>query len=37
MDTFEKLVEKIGRKEIQAMIDEGIPARAFQKLIGNLL
>jgi xylose isomerase len=37
MDTIEALVEKIGRSEIQAMIDEGIPAHAFQSLISKLL
>jgi xylose isomerase len=37
MNHFEELVEKIGRKEIQAMIDEGNAARAFDLLISRLV
>lgn len=37
MNTLEALVDKIGREQIQAMIDDGVPARAFSRLIGQLL
>jgi xylose isomerase len=37
INNLEALVEKIGRPQIQAMIDEGVPARAFQALIARLL
>ena len=32
-----ELLDKIGRERLQGFIDEGIPARAFQQLVGALL
>lgn len=37
MNKLEELIEKVGRGEIQALIDEGIPARASEKLITKLI
>lgn len=37
MENLGKLVKKIGMDELGAMKDEGIPARAFNKLIASLL
>ena len=37
MENLGKLVHKIGMEQLSAMKDEGIPARAFNKLIASLL
>ena len=38
VDAYErKLVKQIGMEELGAMKDEGIPARAFNKLVASLL
>lgn len=37
MENLGKLVKKIGMDELSALKDEGIPARAFNKLIASLL
>lgn len=37
MENLEKIVERIGRKELSAFKDEGIPARAFNKMIAALV
>lgn len=37
MENLDKLVKKIGRDELSKLKDEGIPARAFNKLIAGLL
>ena len=37
MKAAEELLDKIGRQRLQAFIDEGIPARAFEHLIRSLL
>ncbi|MBX2999241.1 MAG: TIM barrel protein [Caldilineaceae bacterium] len=35
--TAEKLLEKMGREQLQACIEEGIPARTFQHMVRSLL
>ena len=37
VETAIKLVDKIGRERLQGFIEEGIPARAFEQLVGVLL
>lgn len=37
MESAEALLDKIGRERIQGMIDEGVPARAFEQLMRSLL
>ena len=37
VETVLELVDKIGRERLQGFVDEGIPARAFQQLVGALL
>jgi xylose isomerase len=37
MDTAQELVEKLGRDRLQALVDEGIPARAYEYLVRSLL
>ncbi|MBF0680720.1 MAG: TIM barrel protein [Devosia sp.] len=37
MENLDKLVKKIGHDELSKLKDEGIPARAFNKLIAGLL
>lgn len=36
METAKGIVEKLGRDELQALIDEGVPARTFDALFGKL-
>ncbi|TDF91140.1 sugar phosphate isomerase/epimerase family protein [Paenibacillus piri] len=36
METAKEIVEKLGRNEIQALIEEGVPARAFDYLFKKL-
>jgi xylose isomerase len=37
MDTAQELVDKLGRDRLQALVDEGIPARAYEYLVRSLL
>ena len=37
VETAMALLEKLGRRQIQSFIDEGIPARAFDYLVKSLL
>lgn len=37
MEDLDKLIDKIGVDELKRMTDEGVPARAFRKLIKSLL
>jgi len=36
IETAQGIIDKLGRKEIQALIDEGVPARAFDYLFTKL-
>jgi xylose isomerase len=37
MDAAQELVDKLGRDRLQALVDEGIPARAYEYLVRSLL
>lgn len=37
MDAAQELVDKLGRERLQALVDEGIPARAYEYLVRSLL
>ena len=37
MDMAQELVDKLGRDRLQALVDEGIPARAYEYLVRSLL